>query len=205
MTDTDEEAGRQWYEHKSVLMEAMLGRGHDTVMHALICYAAGGGLDLYYYPNGVPGTAVATMELSEAPGEGSSNAVYRCYELVMFTKHPLDLDAAKDQSTAFGQAHAVLNAVLNRVAPYSAQATLNPNETCEFPAGMPIVGGRCLIFDGYPSYPKGEPAEFGLLAVIEVFRSEMAFARKNGGAKLLKRLKAKGHYPYSDLDRKPVA
>ena len=153
----------------------------------------------------MPGTAVATKELSELPGEGSSNGVFQCYELVMFTKHPLDLDAAKDEDTAFGRAHSVINAVLNRIASYSAHATLNPNETCEFPADMPTVGGRCLIFDGYPSYSEGEPAEFGLLAVIEVFRSEMAYARKNGGSKLLKRLKTKGHYPYCDMDRQPVA
>jgi hypothetical protein len=205
MADADEEAGQRWYDRKSALMEEMLGKEHDIVMHAIIPYAIGGGLDLYYYPNGISGTGVATKELSELPGEGSSNRAFQCYELVMFTKHPLDLDAAKDEDTAFGQAHAILNAVLNRIAPYSAQAALNPNETCEFPADMPTVGGRCLIFDGYPSYPDNEPAEFGLLAVIEVFRSEMAFARTNGGAKLLERLKAKGRYPYSDMDRDPVA
>jgi len=205
MVDADEKAGQLWYDHKSALMEEMLGTEHDMVMHAIIPYAIGGGLDLYYYPHGIPGTAIATKELSELPGEGSSNRVFQCYELVMFTKHPLDLDAAKDEGSAFGRAHSVINAVLNRIAPYSAQATLNPNETCEFPADMPTVGGRCLIFDGYPSYPDDEPAEFGLLAVIEVFRSEMDYARKNGGAKLLKQLKAKRHYPYSDLDRKPVA
>jgi hypothetical protein len=205
MADADEEAGQRWYDRKSALMEEMLGKEHDMVMHAIIPYAVGGGLDLYYYPNGVSGTAIATKELSELPGEGSSNNMFQCYELVMFTKHQLDLDAAKDEETAFGRAHSVINAVLNQIAPYSAQATLNPNETCEFPADMPHVGGRCLIFDGYPSYPDDEPAEFGLLAVIEVFRSEMNYARKNGGAKLLNRLKAKGHYPYSDMDREPVA
>jgi hypothetical protein len=205
MADADEKAGQRWYDRKSALMEEMLGKEHDMVMHAIIPYALGGGLDLYYYPNGIAGTAIATKELSELPGERPSNRVFRCYELVMFTRHPLDLDAAKDETTPFGRAHATINAILNLIAPYSAQATLNPNETCEFPADMPRVGGRCLIFDGYPSYSEDEPAEFGLLAVIEVFRSEMEYARKNGGAKLLKRLKEKGHYPYSDLDRKPVA
>ena len=205
MGDGDEEAGQRWYDRKSAIMEEMLGKEHDMVMHAIIPYAIGGGLDLYYYPNGVPGTGIATKELSEMPGEGSSNGVFQCYELVMFTRHPLDLDAATNKNTPFGQAHSVINAVLNRIAPYSAQATLNPNETCEFPADMPTVGGRCLIFDGYPSYPTDEQAEFGLLAVIEVFRSEMDYARKKGGAKLLKRLKAQGHYPYSDMDREPVA
>ena len=204
MADGAEEAAQRWYDRKSALMEEMLGKEHDIVMHAIIPYAIGGGLDLYYYPNGIPGTAVATKELSELPGEGSSNRVFQCYELVMFTKHALDLNAAKDEDTPFGQAHRVINSVLNRLAPYSAQAALNPNETCEFPADMPTVGGRCLIFDGYPSHPGDAVAEFGLLAVIEVFRAEMEYARENGGTKLLKRLKAKGCYPYSDLDRGPV-
>jgi hypothetical protein len=204
MADADEEAGERWYVRKSALMEEMLGKEHEMVMHAIIPYAIGGALDLYYYPNGLPGTAVATKELSELPGEGSSNSVYQCYEPVMFTKHSLDVDKAHDDRTAFGRAHSVINAVLNRIAPYSAEATLNPNDTCEFPTEMPTVGGRCLIFDGYPSYSDDEPAEFGLLAVIEVFRSEMAYAQERGGAKLLNRLKAAGHYPYSDMERKPV-
>ncbi len=46
---------------------------------------------------------------------------------------------------------------------------------------------------------------FGLLAIIEVFRSEMDFARQCGGAVLIERLKAEGCYPYSDLDREPIA
>lgn len=199
------EAGRQWYEHKSRLMEATLGKEHDTVMHAIIPYAIGGALDLYYYPNGLPGTAIATKELSELPNEGSSNDVYRAYELVMFTKHRLDLDAATDENTEFGRAHSSINAILNCIAPYSAQATLNPNETCEFPVDMKDVGGKCLIFDGYACHSDDVAKNFGLLAIIEVFRSEMEYARKKGGAKLINRLKEEGVYPYSDLDRAPVA
>jgi hypothetical protein len=205
MAQAEQETWQAWYDRKSTRMEEMLGKEHDMVMQAMIPYAIGGGLDLYYYPNGVAGTGVATKELSELPGEGSSNDVYQCYELVMFTKYSIDLNAAKDETTGFGRAHTIINAVLNTVALYSAQTKLNPNETCEFPAEMQTVGGRCLIFDGYPSYPEDEPAEFGLLAAIEVFRSEMAYARTHGGAKLLERLKAEGHYPYSDLEREPVA
>lgn len=200
-----EEVVQQWYERKSRLMEASLGKEHDMVMHALFPYALGGALDLYYYPNGLPGTAIATKELSEMPNEGSSNNIYRSYELVMFTKHRLDLDAAQDEETEFGRAHANVNAILNRIAPYSAQATLNPYETCEFPAGMERVGGKCLIFDGYACHSDNVAEDFGLLAVIEVFRSEMEYARRHGGAKLIKWLKAKGHYPYSDLGREPIA
>jgi hypothetical protein len=202
--DLDEKLGEEWYEHKSALMEASLGKEHGSVMHAIIPYAIGGALDLYYYPDCLPGTAIATKELSDFPNEGSSNDVYQSYELVMFTKHPIDLDAINDDKTAFGRAHLSINAILNCIARYSADATLNPNETCEFPEDMDFIGGKCLIFDGYACHSDDLAEDFGLLAIIEVFPSEMAFAREEGGAKLLDLLKVKGHYPYSDLDREPV-
>ena len=65
------------------------------------------------------------------------------------------------------------------------------------------VGGKCLIFDSYG--PQGEHPEFGLLAVIEIHRCEMEYARSAGGRKLLEKLKRAGYYPYSDLDRPAVA
>lgn len=201
----DEEPAQRWDERKSALMEASLGAEHTMVMHAIIPYAIGGFLDLYYYPNGLPGTAIATKELSELPNEGPSNDLYRCYELTMFTKHRLDLDEAKDEGTEFGRAHSNINAILNPIARYSSQAKLNPNETCEFPAEMRGVGGKCLIFGDYASHSDDLVERFGLLAIIEIFRSEMEYARKNGGARLFELLRAKGHYPYSDLDRDPVA
>lgn len=194
-----------WNDRKSKLMETVLGREHDMVMHAIIPYAVGGALDLYYFPHSIPGTAIATKELSVLPEQGSSNRVFSCYELAMFTRHPLDLDAAKDDSTPFGRAHSNIKRILNRIAPYSASATLNPNETCEFPANMEHVGGKCLIFDAYGSPSSEQKRSFGVLAIIEIHRSEMDFARSAGGAELIQRLKAGGHYPYSDLDRDPVA
>jgi hypothetical protein len=195
----------KWDEQKSALMESILGREHDMVMHAIIPYAVGGGLDLYYFPHGVPGTAIATKELSEMPGEGSKNNTFACYELAMFTKHPIDLDAAKSDDHPFGIAHRNINTILNFIARYSAQATLNPRDTCEFPQDMERVGGKCLIFDAYGAATHTSAGRFGILAVIEVFRSEMAYAREHGGEALLTLLKTAGHYPYSDLDRLPVA
>jgi len=195
----------RWYERKSALMEASLGKEHDILMHAIIPYYVGGGLDLYYYPNGVPGTAIATKELCELPNTGSSNDVFSCYELVMFTKHRLDIDAANDESTAFGMQHTNIKAILNLIAPYSAEATLNPNETCEFPAEMAEVGGKCVVFDEYACHTDDMVESFGLLTVVEIFRSEMDYARRRGTTQLIERLKAGGYYPYSDLDRAPVA
>ncbi len=198
----EEEAAEKWYEEKSSRMEGILGKEHDMVMHAIIPYAIGGGLDLYYYPNDIEGVAVATKELSELPGEGSSNAVFDLYEFAMFTRLPLNLEAAKDAETPFGQTHTTINAVLNTFAPYSAQATLNPCETCEFPADMEKIGGKCFLLDSY----KEELATqgFGVMVILEVFRSEMQYAREHGGQQMLDKLKAAGVYPYSDMDREPL-
>ncbi len=184
MSEGNEQTGKNWYDRKSELMEEMLGKEHNIVMHSVISYAAGGGLDLYYYPNGLAGTAIATKELSELLREGSSNDVFQCYELVMFTKLHIDLDSTRNKDTDFGRVHSFINSVLNRLGPYSTTATLNPNETCEFPADESPLDGHCVIFDGYPTYQHDVKAEFGLLLILEVFRSEMIFARDNGGSKV---------------------
>ena len=203
--DEYEKIASAWYDRKSALMQSTLGAEHGIVMHALIPYEMGGGLDLYFYPNGIEGTGFATKELSEIPTEGSSNDIYDLYEMVMFTRLPLELELFRDGSTAFGQTYKTFNAILNAIALYSRHATLNPCETCEFPEDMDIIGGKCLIFDGYAAHPDPEVETFGLLAPIEIFRAEMNYARENGGAKLIDLLKAAGHYPYSDMDRDSVA
>jgi len=199
----DGQFGQEWYDRKTLLMEKLLGKEHEIVMHAVTPYELGGALDLYYYPNGISGTAVATKECSESPDEGSTNAFFDVYELVMFTKHGLSIDDANDESTPFGRVHSNIDSILNSVAPYSAQAKLNRFETCEFPEDMKTLGGKCLIFDTYGVEPTSK-LPFGLLVVIEVFRSEMEFAHENGGSKLIARLTIAGHYPYSDMEREPV-
>ena len=201
----DEQAEMDWDATKSAFMESILGKEHDMVMHAIIPFAVGGGLDLYYYPHGIEGTAIATKELVDLKGRGPRNKSYRAYELVMFTKHPLDLDKAKDESTPFGAAHSKMNSILNNIAGYCTQAKLNANETCEFPQEMENVGGKCLIFDAYSKADTPGPHGMGLLLILEIFRSEMDFARQNGGGELLQKLKDAGHYPYCDLERAPVA
>lgn len=206
--EEEERRFRLWYDRKSALMEEVLGTEHDTVLHSAIPFFLGGGLDLYLYPNGEHATAVATKELTDNPEEGSKNAVFDLYEFVMFTKAPLVKADTLNDKTPFGAALSNINAILNPIARYSAEATLNPNETSEFPEDFPQIGGKCLIFDAYPSLAEEdeeEVREFGLMAIIEVFRSEMEYARENGGANLIALLKEAGHYPYSDLDREPVA
>ncbi|QWV95282.1 suppressor of fused domain protein [Geomonas oryzisoli] len=196
-----------WFNKKSDVMAAVLGREHDMVLHSIIPYEIGGALDLYYYPNGIAGTAIATKEVSPACSKGSSNDAFKKYELVMFTRHLMsddDLEADQgDDISPFKKAMRNISSILNPVARYSSEATLNPKETCEFPEDFDDIGGKCLIFDNYGEVPVSQEG-FGVMAVIEIYKSEMQYAMEQGGEMLLSKLKAQGHYPYSDLDREPV-
>jgi hypothetical protein len=204
MTPDEQAIASNWHDHKICIMEEVLGKQHNIVRHALLPFSTGGALDLYYFPNGRPGTAIATMELTRVPKKGPSNAQYRTYELVMFTRHPLALDAADDQTTPFGRVHSKIVSVLNLVAPYCLQARISPGNTADAPMDAEEIGGKCFIFDGMTKREGKGPAEFGLMAILEIFPSEMKFAREFGGRQLLDWLKSTNHYPYSDMERKPI-
>ncbi|HET6423619.1 MAG TPA: hypothetical protein VFG20_08035 [Planctomycetaceae bacterium] len=197
--DPDEALFEKWYHRKTAYLVERLGEERD-LLHSVISFSVGGWLDLYYFPQ-KSGTAIATKELSGTPGEGPSNDCFANYELVMFSRQMVSsYDIDQDS-------HRLIATILNWMARYSFQATLNRFDTCEFPADMDWIGGRCLIFDAYgdtPSQREGRQ-EFGLLALIEIHRSEMNFAREFGGSFLLEKLKQAGYYPYSDLNRRAVA
>jgi hypothetical protein len=198
-------AENQWYADKSVFMASVLGKEHGLVQHALLPFAVGGALDLYYYPNGLPGTGIATKELIDFEGNGPANREFPCYELVMFTRHDIDLENAHNEDTPFGKAHQNIADILNRIARYSTTATLNPGDTIEFPADIAKVGGKCLFMVDYSNVEQPGPKGMGLMLVMEVFRSEMEYSRQHGSAQLYKLLKRAGCFPYSDLERDPAA
>jgi hypothetical protein len=204
--ETDESARLEWDRRKSQLMMQILGPEHDHVMHSIVPYAVGGSLDLYYFPNpsGLRGTAIATKELSELPGSGSSNSIFKNYEFVVFSKFPIDFKVAYDDSTVFGRSHRAADFILNRLAPYSAEAVLEPFDTCEVPGEGPETPSQFVIFNAFPDFPTDQ-IQFGLMAVIRVFQSELEFARANSCRELVERLSDAGVYPYSDLDREPIA
>jgi hypothetical protein len=200
-----EEENELDYELKSKGLENVLGAMHVMVGHAIIPFAVGGAVDMYYFPNHIKGTGFATMELLEPDGTGPLPNRYGTYELVAFTKH--DYNSSEDTQTPFNLIERKICGLFTSIGFFSRQAVLNPNETCEIPDGEGKEN-TCLIFDLYQ--PNNKEFKIGdrrhhLLLCLQVFRSEMEFSRANGSEELLKRLKTAGHYPYSDLDRQPIA
>ena len=199
---TDEQY-EQHGEREKHAMEKILGTMHYYVGHALIPFQIGGAVDMYYFPNAVDGTGFATMELIEPDGTGPRPSRIGTYELVAFTKHKIGDKADKE---AFEKIERRMCGIFTTLGRYSYEAELNPRETVEVPAGKdePYY---CLILDEYKKTGVDfviEQSKHGLLLVVEVFRSEMEYAMKNGSQVVLDKLKERGHYPYSDLDREPV-
>lgn len=200
---TDEEFERD-YKLKEQGLENVLGAMHGIVGHAIIPFSIGGAVDMYYFTNGVKGIGFATMELLDPDGNGPKPNRIGTYELVAFTK--LGYNDNEENPTEFNTIERRFCGIFTTIGNYSSQAVLNPFETIEVPNGT--NENNCLILDNYA--PEGKEFAIGdrkhhLLLCLEVFRSEMEFARKNGSGKLIELLKEKGFYPYSDLDRNPVA
>ncbi|MES1216378.1 MAG: hypothetical protein ABUT20_12755 [Bacteroidota bacterium] len=191
------------YEEKEKGLEAVLGKMYGMVGHAIIPFAVGGAVDMYYFPNHIQGTGFATMELLDPNGDGPKPNRLGTYELVAFTKEPYNEN--EKTPTAFNLIERRVCGIFTTIGNYSFQAILNPNETCEIPTDD--EDNKCLVFDNYQ--PSNKEFVIGnrkhhLLLCLEVFRSEMEFARENGSKMLFDKLKVAGHYPYSDLNREPV-
>jgi hypothetical protein len=205
-----EQAEEKSYEIKSQFMEKVLGKEHDIVMHAIIPYDIGGSLDLYYYPDYMGGTAVASKELANYKFNKPKNDWLDAYELVMVTNNKIDLDSVKNKQAepgSFAYDHKLINSTLNMIGRYSTQATLNPYETLEFPADMEVVGGKCFILDilSEPYMCKEtKNRKFGLLLIIEIHRDEMEFAMQQKGKELIEMLKENKVYPFTGINRKSI-
>ncbi|MDR0423984.1 MAG: hypothetical protein LBH39_00745 [Clostridiales Family XIII bacterium] len=198
------------YETKDKYMESVLGKEYGMVMHAIIPYAIGGGLDLYYYPNYCAGAVIATKELTNYKFNEPKNDQYDAYELIMITKHKIDLDSVKEGEpceNTFAYDHKSINGILNCIAPYSTQSKLNQYDTIEFPEDFEGVGGKCLIIDAF-SHPLCDKStrnkKFGLMLLMEIHRNEMEYAMQQKGRDLIEKFKATGIYPFTGINRPSV-
>lgn len=192
------------YEDKLQGLEHVLGKMHGMVGHAIIPFSIGGAVDMYYFPHHITGTGFVTMELLDPDGNGPAPNVLGTYELLAFTKEPINDN--REITTPFDAIERRFCGIFTMIGNYSPEAVLNPGETCEIPSDK--GPNKCIVFDRYR--PEGRDFNIGdrehhLLLIIEVFASELAFARQHGSAALLDRLREAGHYPYSDLDREAVA
>lgn len=203
-----------YYEAKEAALERLLGPMHDVVDHSLIPFGLGGAVDLFYFTEGIEGTAIATMELIRPDGRGPHPHRQPGYELVAFTREKmpevirLDDEETNREKSPFDRVKSRLGNILTAVAEYGSEMDIASEDTCEIPGNEDEgVPGACLIFASYPGEGPAlriEGMAHELLACIEIHRNEMLFAMNHGGIELLARLEEHGYFPYSDLDRPSV-
>ncbi len=192
------------YELKMAGLEYVLGKSHNLVGHAIIPFDVGGAVDMYYFANGIKGTGFATMELIKPDGTGPIPNRTGTYELLAFTKLDYSQDTIK--TNPFNLIERRFCGIFTTTGVYSYQEKLERGDTYEIP-DTDGNSTKCFVFDEYK--PNGKEffigkKKYGLLLIIEVFRDEMEYAMQNGSGLLLEKLKEKGYYPYSDLDRESV-
>ena len=199
------------YDQKKAGLETVLGTMHNLVHHAIIPYAIGGPLDIYVFPNHIAGTGFVSMELLEPDGSGPAPNSDGTYELIMFTKREIDSEQLVPPSPESPFEKMVLRcrSLMTNTAFYGAAsgeyaAVLNSLETSTIPISYDEIDENAYcFFRKYANFSVGN-RKHHLLLIMEVFESEQDYARQEGTEKLLEKLKAKGYYPYSDLDREPV-
>jgi hypothetical protein len=202
-TDEDYE---KFHAAKVAAMEKVLGAMDDTMGQSKTPFEEGGRVDLYYFTKGIPGTAMATMQLFDVKGDGvRANRIGR-YELVAFTRLARPKDGSDPNAAAeFADIQDRLCDHLTRAARQAQWDVVQPGDTADFPTykGETVY----LIFDecrgtGQDFVVDGK--RYCLLLCMEIHKSEYQWAMRNGGARLIEKLKAAGHYPYSDMDRESV-
>jgi hypothetical protein len=180
---------------KEEALERVLGPMDRTVLHAVIPFAIGGGLDLYSFSKCLPGKVIATQELiSRQRKDRAKKSSIGYYELVAC------LPARKGSDE---ECIELVSSILNPIAMYAFEAVLESGETAEVPMEK---GTQGVVLVEYPSEGKfkvkGEM--FGLMTVVPVLASELKFARKHGVGALMQKMLDADVWPYADVKRKAV-
>ena len=144
-SDEDPEFDEEFHREKDEVLELVLGHEHDRVMHALIPFAVGGGLDLYFYPNYHAGTVVVTKELSQLHDAISNDSFERVEIAVSSRLQPGNLISDEDDSEL-----RLINKLLNGMAHYVSERALNIGDTIEMPEGLEELSGKLFIVDEIP-------------------------------------------------------
>ena len=200
------------FEQKKAALEKLLGPLSARVLRAQVPFEVGGTVDLYPFEQALPGTAFATMELIYPDGQGPQPNRSGAYELVACTRltpvpapAPLFAREAERSRTPYELMVARIWRMLTAAAQLGFSTVIAPGDTAELPSGKNDV--LSVLFD---RFDQAAPLRVGkkkhhLLLCMQIFPSELRYAQTVSPSRLISLLQEAGHYPYSDLDRDPVA
>lgn len=190
-----------FYEQKQSAIETLLKSSIETVFHAIIGYPLGGPLHIGVSKHPSGGTYLSSEEVMSFEDEYPKPNSLGRYELVMATKLERDGEGPPELEARL----LYCRTVMTMIARYSENAILEPLQTVQLPMGENET--HYYLFDAIVDEEKlvrvGAEA-FHILCVIYLHESESDYARIHGTEAVVSKLKAAGHYPYSDLEREAV-
>jgi len=171
-------------------METALGPSADVVLHAPIPfdfgYDAGGRADIVLFKDHIDGVVYATCDLM-GRGDQVANAL-GAYELAVCHR--------KDE--VWGAK------VISALAYYTLEARVEPGQTMDLGPAAP-KGSRltAFLFEAFATFDMAA-RRAGVLLCIGITADELAACRRGQRERVLKALKSKGVYPFTDLGRRSV-
>jgi hypothetical protein len=170
-------------------IEQILGKPENVVLHSPVPfqlgYDAGGRADVYLYKNHIDGIVYVTGDLT---GQKQKSSDAGNYEFMIAHK-------AEDK---WGPE------LISSLAYYTCDASINSGHTMGLGAfALPENTVKAIIFDKYATFRIGLK-KYGLMLIIGITEDELEWKKRNGGAKLIEKLKEKNIYPLTDLKRRSI-
>ncbi len=186
-------------------LERVFGKHGEYLVSPLPFYL-GGGPTLVGFPDAVPGAMVyCTSDLTGGWGSGQQPGLHGEYEFVMVVERagPLAPFKKSDGSTVVGQ----VGSLLTDLAKLSLTTRFLPGETAGplHPSLRPLT--QALFVDlTKPRRPfEIKRKTYGLTLVMLITDTEFKFAKSNGHAEVVRRLRERALFPISSLSRLSVA
>lgn len=186
--DADEQ--QRWWDARVSAMEGVLGKCDGTVFFAPSPRHRSGFADVLRFRDYVSGVTYVTCDLIGNPGQIPNK--WGHYELMMCL--PQENDWAAN--------------LLSRLAAYTHEATLQPGDTMDISSERPLNTTVAALLFTRPDPPadafsvRGTPA--GLILCIGITADEFAACKNYGSGVMLRMLKEKGVFPYTEMLRESV-
>tara|TARA_R110000737_G_scaffold251825_4_gene261420 strand:+ start:2144 stop:2788 length:645 start_codon:yes stop_codon:yes gene_type:complete len=200
--------GADWTEiadEKRAHFAKHLGEPTDSVIFSPLPFQFGGMVNLWVFPNKIPGAILTTMQLV-APGRtDQKKGPLGKYELAMAVKE--DLSTVEQLQAESDNPDSSLNLVrrlITAISGYSQMAVLQPGETAELPTEDPEEPSIYLLFD---TIIKPDNATLigndtlALLLIMKITKQDFVYKETHGGEALIKQLKEAKRYPYTQASQ----
>jgi hypothetical protein len=188
-SDAADEHQRIWDERVEGLHN-LLGPSEDMHLHAVVPLFLGGSADVLEFKNYIDGHCYVTSDLTGDDSQLKSSLGN--YELMICTREKVDWAPN----------------LISKLALYTFEAVLEPGETMDIGPALPDGSSASALLFVEPDLRNNQfyvdGTQCGLLLCLAIMPDELELKMKSGSEPLIKSLKEKGVFPFSELNRDSV-